>query len=234
MSYRDQDLLPIAALQHFCFCPRQWALIHLEQQWQDNLLTSQGHILHERVHEAQEESGPDLRVSRGLKLLSRRLGLYGVADVVEFQRGFAGQSPYYPCPSNDSSRSDREDRWQYWRIFPVEYKRGRPKVHRADHWQLCAQGLCLEEMLNTPVLQGAIFYGQPRRREVVCLDERLRAEVNKGLEEMRCMWELGQTPPAQAGSSCRACSMSSLCLPKASAKSALRYLRRNLTQLAEQ
>src|SRR5690625_2627939 len=135
----DKESSPISALQHWLFCPRQCALIHAEQLWRDNRLTAEGRILHERPDTGVAESREGNRILRAVQIASRRLGLHGVADVVEMH----GSQP-----------------------FPVEYKRGRPKAHRADEAQLCAQALCLEEMTGQPVAEGALFYGQRRRRVI--------------------------------------------------------------------
>ncbi len=142
MSYAEDDLIPISALQHLIFCERQCALIHVEQAWDENRFTAEGRIMHERVHEAGEDSRGTVRVARGLSLRSLRLGLIGKADVVEFHRVERGR----------------------WRPFPVEHKRGKPKPDESDKVQLCAQALCLEEMLGAEVPSGAIFYGRTRHR----------------------------------------------------------------------
>src|SRR5690349_8252356 len=139
----EDDLLPIAALQHFVFCPRQCALIHVERQWAENRLTAEGQLLHARVQSGETTTRGALRVLRGLPLVSRRLGLTGYADVVEIRRDKDGEQ-----------------------AFPIEYKRGKSKPHDADRVQLCAQALCIEEMTGLPVPEGALFYGTPRRREM--------------------------------------------------------------------
>ena len=164
MSFTEDDLLPISALQHLLFCERQAALIHLEQLWAENTLTVQGRHLHERVDTAPGESRGDVRFARALPLRSLRLGLVGRADLVELHRipadaAEAGE-PGASLPGVPG----------VWRPFPVEYKRGRPKPHHADLVQLCAQALCLEEMLGTPVPAGALFYGETRRRHDVAFD----------------------------------------------------------------
>jgi CRISPR-associated exonuclease Cas4 len=148
-TYIEEDLIMISALQHLAFCPRQCALIHVEQMWQESGLTAEGRILHERVHEQEGESRAGVRIERGLPLRSLRLGLVGVADVVEF----------HPLPGGG------------WRPFPVEYKRGKPKPDRCDEVQLCAQAMCLEEMMEVEVPQGSLFYGKTRHRHDVAFNE---------------------------------------------------------------
>jgi len=203
--FTEDDLLPLSGLQHLAFCERQWALIHIEGAWAENRLTVEGRHLHERVHEAGDETRDGVRIARGVRLRSLRLGLVGQADVVEF----------HTTPDGE-------------RVFPVEYKRGRPKPDRCDEVQLCAQAMCLEEMLNTDIPDGAIFYGQPRRRHAVAFDDTLRAEVERLAERMQALFRAGVTPPAQYEPKCRNCSLVEVCLPKSAGagKSARRYLDR--------
>lgn len=201
--YSEDELLPLSALQHLLFCERQCALIHVEQVWSENRLTVEGRIMHERVHEADNETRGDLRIVRGLRLRSLRLGLTGQADVVEFHR------------QGDA-----------WIPFPVEYKRGRPKPDICDEVQLCAQALCLEEMLGVAIPEGAIFYGQPRRRHPVTLDETLRAHTEAAAARLHELLARGLTPPGQYEKKCDNCSLLSLCMPRmtGASKSAARYL----------
>jgi len=189
--YDEDDLLPLSGLQHLMFCPRQWALIHLEGIWAENRLTAEGRHLHERVHELDSETRNGVKTVRGLLLRSLRLGLTGQADVVEFTTGEGTAVP-----------------------FPVEYKRGRPKPDRCDEVQLCAQALCLEEMLGVPIPGGALFYGQPRRRHEVEFDETLRGETEKLAAAMHEMFNVGVTPPAVYEKKCDNCSLYTWCLPK--------------------
>lgn len=181
--------LPISGLQHLVFCPRQWALIHLEQAWQENQLTAEGRLLHERADLPGQSRRHATRTARGVMLESRRLRLTGRADIVEFR----------PEP------------------FPVEYKRGKPKPTDCDLVQLCAQALCLEEMLGTAVPQGAIFYGEPRRRQEVVFTPELRLRVETLAATMHRMYAARETPPAEPGTHCRRCSLVNLCLPTATA-----------------
>ncbi|MFH1136846.1 MAG: CRISPR-associated protein Cas4 [Pseudomonadota bacterium] len=206
--FDEDDLLPISALQHLAFCERQWGLIHLEGLWEENRLTAEGRILHDHVHEAGSESRPDLRVVRGLRLRSLELGLTGVADVVEFQRE-PGAKPGGPD-----------------RPFPVEYKRGRPKHGRCDEIQLCAQALCLEEMLRVDIPAGALYYGRPRRRTEILFDAVLRRETEAAVERLHALSRAARTPPGRFEPKCRRCSLLDQCLPKTAGqgKSAAGYL----------
>lgn len=216
-SYNEDDLIPISALQHYAFCPRQCALIHIERVWVENRLTAEGRVMHERVHEAGSESRPDARTARGLRLRSLRLGLTGVADVVELR----------PDPAGVAVPGLRGT----WRLTPVEYKRGRPKPDRCDEVQLCAQAMCLEEMLGAIISDGAIFYGQPRRRMEVPLDDLLRAETAKASARVHELLEAGRTPPAVPIPGCKSCSLLDLCQPTTAGagKSARRYIGQMLT-----
>jgi CRISPR-associated exonuclease Cas4 len=185
-----ESTLPLSGLQHLAFCPRQWALIHLEQAWEENRLTAEGRLLHEKADLPGQSRRHDLRTVRGLALLSRRLGVTGRADVVEFR----------PEP------------------FPVEYKRGRRKPDDCDLVQLCAPALCLEEMLCQPVPRGAIFYGEPRRRLDVEFSSQLRARTEALAAEMHRLYQARETPPARPGNYCRNCSLINICLPHATAE----------------
>lgn len=211
--YSEDELLPISALQHLLFCERQCALIHIEQVWVENRLTVEGKNMHERVHEQTSESRPGIRIARGLRLRSLRLGLVGMADVVEFHL-----------------KSEISDLKSASRPFPVEYKRGKPKADHSDEVQLCAQALCLEEMLDVVIPAGALFYGTTRRRLDVNFDESLRALTSQTAERLHTLIETGITPPAQYGPKCDHCSLLNVCLPKNSAQteSVAQYLISNL------
>lgn len=188
----DDDLIPISALQHYLYCPRQCALIHLEQQWAENRQTAEGRLLHERADAPQIERRRGIRTVTAMPLLDLTLGITGKADVVEFHRAEAGE-----------------------RAFPVEYKRGRPKAHRADEVQLCAQALCLESMLGYRIEAGALFYGQTRRRKDVALDDALRRLTLDTIAQVRMMLFSSTTPTASYESRrCDACSLLDLCQPK--------------------
>ncbi|MEI6808464.1 MAG: CRISPR-associated protein Cas4 [bacterium] len=219
MNYSEDDLLPISALQHLLFCERQCALIHIEQAWEENRFTVEGHILHEHVHEREDESRGDVRISRGLRLRSLRLGLTGVADVVEFHRGQA--EPFYSESTSISTE---------WVPFPVEYKRGKPKSNQCDEVQLCAQAICLEEMMNVRIPAGALFYGTPRRRTDVPLDDDLRRTTEQAADRLHRLLDTGTTPPALYEKKCDTCSLLHLCMPETAGrgKSAVHYLARML------
>jgi CRISPR-associated exonuclease Cas4 len=200
----EEELIPISALNQYSYCPRRCALIFVEQIWNENVFTAEGRIMHERVHEEGNESRGDVRIARGLPLRSLRLGLVGVADVVEFHR-----------VSKD-----------VWQPFPVEYKRGKPKPDHSDMVQLCAQALCLEEMLNIAVPRGALFYGRTKRRHDVPFDDTLKAEVERTVRGARDLIVSGHTPEPVYGKRCESCSLVAECLPKTISrrKSAKRYL----------
>lgn len=187
----EADLIPISALQHYAYCPRQCALIHLEQVWADNSHTMEGHLLHEKAHSGEATTRKGLRITTDLPLCSHALGVTGQADVVEFRKD-GGQ----------------------WLPFPVEYKKGRPhKGSDADQVQLCAQALCLEEMLEVPVPEGALFYGQQRRRSAVIFDDALRERTQTIAAQVQTLFRDGITPPPSDGVACESCSLQEFCLP---------------------
>jgi len=207
--YHEDDLLPISALQHLAFCERQWALIHLEGAWAENRLTAEGRNLHDRAHLQETESRGNLRIARGLRLRSLRLGLSGIADVVEFHR--------IELESVTSGVSLPGVRGQ-WQPRPVEYKRGRPKLGPYDEIQLCAQALCLEEMLGAVIPAGDLFYGEPRQRSEVAFNSDLREQTEKLAERLHQLTQIGKTPFARYEKKCDSCSIYDLCLPKGIAK----------------
>lgn len=209
----DDELIPISALQHYLFCPRQCALIHLEQLWLEDGATAEGRILHARADGGRRERREGVRLARALALRSVAHGLIGKADVVELHG-----APAAPRP------------------FPVEYKRGRPKAHRADEVQLCAQALCLEEMFGCAVDQGALFYGETQRRQLVAIDADLRALTLTTVAAVRAMLHGRQTPAPVEQPGCKRCSLAPLCRPQAIAArpTVARWLARQLDQaLAE-
>lgn len=198
-----EELVPISALQHMLYCPRQCALIHIEQEWADNRLTAEGTLLHQRSDAGRGERRGSVRTERSVALRSQRLGVTGIADVVEVHHG----APPYP----------------------VEYKRGRPKAHRADEVQLCAQAVCLEEMTGAAVPEGALFYGRHRRRKTVCFDAKLRALTVRTASDTRRMLASGVTPaPEYEPRKCNACSLKERCQPQSprGANAVDRMLRR--------
>jgi len=192
MNHAEDDLLSISALQHFFFCPRQCALIHIEQVWSESMLTAEGRLMHEHVHEEKRESRRNVRIEFGVPLRSLRLGLIGKADVVEFYHmGGAGWMPY-----------------------PVEYKRGKPKRDDSDKVQLCAQALCLEEMLDVHIPEGALFYGRTRHRLNIVFNELLRRETEEIAWKTRELIASGMTPPPEYAKRCKMCSLEEICLPR--------------------
>lgn len=199
------EYIPISALQHYLYCPRQCALIHLERIWTENVFTAEGRQIHERAHGNASEKRGDCKTVTGLLLHSTTLGLTGQADVVEFHR-------------QDG----------LWQAYPVEYKRGRPKSGDADRVQLCAQALCLEEMLEGDIPEGALFYGKTRRRCVVAFDAALRERTVATVRAVQALLLQGDTPPPPPleviNSICPDCSLRDDCLPLAPRVSARHYL----------
>ncbi|MBN1255195.1 MAG: CRISPR-associated protein Cas4 [Deltaproteobacteria bacterium] len=208
VSWREaeDEPVPISALNQYSYCPRRCALIHIEQLWDENRATAEGRIMHERVHEQDRESRGHVRIEYGLPLRTLRLGLIGKADVVEFHR--VGKD--------------------MWQPFPVEYKRGKPKHDHCDLIQLCAQALCLEEMLSVSVPEGAIFYGRTRRRLDVTFDNALRLETEETVDKVRQLINAGKTPPPVYEKRCKSCSLVGECMPRTIEKksSVKRYLTR--------
>ena len=201
MEYRHDDLLQLSGIQHFAFCRRQWALIHIEQQWKENLRTVEGDLFHRRAHDEQaRERRGDFLILRGLSVVSPSLGISGKCDVVEFHADPKG----VPLHGEEG----------LWLPFPVEYKRGRPKEHDADALQLCGQAMCLEEMLCCEIPAGALYYGEIRHRKEVAFTPELRQEVRTLLEEMHSLYDRGHTPRVKPTKGCNACSLKELCLPK--------------------
>lgn len=209
----------ISGLQHFRFCRRQWALIHIEQQWAENLRTVEGEFLHERAHNEQlRESRGDPWIVRGLRVRSLTLGLSGQCDVVEFRQDGAHGVPL-------------AGKHGMWLPYPVEYKRGVPKQDGCDELQLCAQAMCLEEMLCCDVPSGALFYGEPRRRLRVEFTPELREEVRTDAAQMHDLYRRGRTPQVKPTKSCNACSLKELCLPRLQRSGTVQdYLRESMEE----
>jgi|ADurb_Gel_03_Slu_FD_contig_21_4314467_length_1253_multi_6_in_0_out_0_2 CRISPR-associated exonuclease Cas4 len=200
--YSDEDLLLISGLQHVAFCEKQWALIHMEQEWEENPLTIDGKHLHEFVHEQNRESRGTIRTVTSMRLRSLNLGLYGIADMVEFHRDSSGVEI-----KNIANNGER------WIPYPVEYKRGRKRYDLADEIQLCAQALCLEEMLEVRISQGAIYYGQPRRRVVINFSIEIKNEVYRLCSKARRLFEGVCAPQYNTGAHCKNCSLFNVCMP---------------------
>ena len=204
-GYADDELLSLSGIQHFRFYKRQWALIHIERQWEDNLRTAEGHVVHERVDDPFfNESRGDTVVSRSFPLVSRRLGFFGIADVVEYCRTETGIS----LPGREG----------FWTPMPVEYKRGKPKVDERDEVQLCAQVMCLEEMFNIRLARADFYYDEIRRRVSLAITDELRTIVQGLSVEMHMLFSKGVTPAAERGRNCRSCSLVDVCLPNLTKK----------------
>jgi len=218
MDYSEDELLPLSALSHLVFCPRRCALVHIEQLWTENLFTAEGRGLHKKVHSTDAESRPGIRIVRGLRVQSLELGLVGQVDVVEFHEVEAG----IELPNEKG----------FWRPFPVEYKRGKTKIDDCDRVQLCAQAMCLEEMLSCEIEYGAIFYGRPRRRERVKLTAGLRERTESLTDELHRLYEAGATPRAKYQKKCGSCSLYETCMPKVTgiAKNINHYLAKALEE----
>lgn len=199
-EYEADELLPLSGIQHFSFCRRQWALIHIEKQWAENVLTVDGKLMHARVEDPYfTESRGGVIIARAVPVASYRLGISGICDVVEFTSGEDGvllpgrQGKFQPAP--------------------VEYKRGKEKHDPCDEAQLCAQAICLEEMLSVAIPAGYLFYGETRRRVRVELDQALREYVEKMTAEMHQYYSRGYTPRVKPSKACRSCSLADICLP---------------------
>lgn len=221
----DDELIMISALQHYLFCRRQCALIHVEGAWSENYLTATGRQLHERVDHVGGETRKDVHLATALRLVSTRLGITGVADMVEFHRVENETENGVRVASKLAGRTG------WWRPFLVEYKRGRPKGHRADEVQLCAQALCLEEMLTVSVPSGALFYGETRRRVDVCFDEELRRLTHITIRNVRELISSGVTPSPEETKGCTSCSLFELCRPEEMrhGRSAAKWLDQTMT-----
>lgn len=203
MEYQEEDYLLLSGIQHFVFCRRQWALIHIEQQWEENVRTFEGRVMHENAHNADfHEKRNGVIMVRAMKVFSREMGISGECDVVEFQ----------PAPEGITLAGQKGT----YIAVPVEYKRGKPKPHNADEMQLMAQAMCLEEMLMTRIPKGYLYYGETRRRTEVLFTEELRQSVRSCFEEMHAYYSRKYTPMVKKGTYCRQCSLNNICLPELS------------------
>lgn len=201
MAYREEDFLSLSGIQHFAFCRRQWALIHIEQQWQENLRTVEGKILHEKAHDnLLKEKRGNVIISRGMAVFSNALGINGVCDVVELHKDKEGVSIF--------------GREGLFKMFPVEYKRGKPKEDDIDILQLTAQAICLEEMLNCKISTGYMFYGETNHRMKVEITADLKNRVAEICKEMHQIYERRYTPKVKLSKKCKACSLAEICMPK--------------------
>ena len=202
MEYREEDYLMLSGIQHFSFCRRQWALIHIEQQWDENLRTVEGNLFHQKAHDGySSEKRKDVIISRGMPVFSRKMGVSGVCDIVEFHR-------------DDEKGISIYGREGKYLVYPVEYKKGQPKEDEADILQMAAQAMCLEEMLACDITKGYLFYGEIRRRIEVVLDEGLRQRVSDSFAEMHQYFQRRFTPKVKRTKACNACSLKNLCLPQ--------------------
>ena len=199
--YAEDDYLMLSGIQHFAFCRRQWGMIHIEQQWAENYRTTAGELMHKKAHdEGSFEKRGNLLIVRGMRISSHELGVSGQCDVVEFHQNENGVELF----GYDGK----------WKPIPIEYKRGKPKENNADQLQLCAQAICLEEMFQTIILDGSMYYGENRRRSHVDFTDELRETVKKMTKEMHDLFQRGHTPNVRPSKQCKACSLENLCIPK--------------------
>lgn len=221
MEYKEDEYLMLSGIQHFKFCRRQWALIHIEQQWEENVHTVAGELMHKKVHDPYlKEKRKDMLIVRALPIASKTLGISGECDVVEFHKSEDGVSLF-------GHRG-------LYSIFPIEYKKGKPKISEEDILQLTAQAMCLEEMFCTEIPEGAIFYGETRRREQVTFTEALRNEVVQMFQEMHQYYKRGYTPKVKRSKACNSCSLKEICLPKLEKTvSVSTYIEKSLKEDAE-
>jgi CRISPR-associated exonuclease Cas4 len=218
-EYTSEDLLPLSGIQHFLFCRRQWALIHIEQQWKENALTAEGRIMHKRVDDPFfTETRKGVITARSVPVASYRLGLSGICDVVEF------------TPSPDGVRLPNKE--GLYLAAPIEYKRGREKHDHSDETQLCAQALCLEEMLSVSIPYGYLYYGETRHRVEIELTTELRTLVKDMADEMHNYFSRGYTPKVKTHKGCRSCSLADVCLPVLNEKvmTASKYIKQNIEE----
>lgn len=219
MPYTEDDMLMLSGIQHYAFCPRQWALIHIEQQWNENLLTMEGQIMHQHVDDPfyRQKMGDHICL-RAVNLASKELGLYGVSDIVELH------------PSDSDVDTITHPKYPgRWKPFPVEYKHGKPKHDDVDIVQLVAQAMCLEELYGIRIHKGAIYYGATRRRLDVEITDELRDTVKVYAKNMYEIFVSGRTPSATKQPYCRSCSLLDICMPESAyMESASNYLKRNL------
>lgn len=218
-EYTQDELLPLSGIQHFLFCRRQWALIHVEQQWQENALTAEGRIMHKRVDDPFfTETRNGVITARSVPVASYRLGLSGVCDVIEFKASIDGVH----LPNRDG----------FYLPTPIEYKRGKEKHNHSDETQLCAQAMCLEEMLSTRISSGYLFYGETRHRVEIEFTTELRTLVQEMSAEMHNYFSRGYTPKVKTHKGCRSCSLADICLPVLNEKviAASKYIKQNIEQ----
>ena len=219
--YNEDQLLPISALQHIIHCRRRCALIYIEQCWDENQFTAEGQIIHTRVHQQDNESRGDMKISRGIQIRSFRHGLYGVADVVEFHRV---EENGIPLPNAEG----------LWAPLPIEYKRGKAKDHKPFAIQLCAQALCIEEMLGAQIPRGVLYYGMTRKKLEISFDDPIRNRTADAAQQLHQLIQSGHTPDPEYGPKCRSCSLNNQCLPRSIRnRKASDYLRRRIEELED-
>ncbi|GAB4460369.1 MAG: CRISPR-associated protein Cas4 [Anaerolineales bacterium] len=227
-DYTPEDLLPLSGIQHFLFCRRQWALIHVEMQWKENVLTAEGRIMHQRADDPFfTETRNGVVIARSVPVASYRLGLSGVCDVVEFT---PSPQPSPKVGEGVQAAVRLPNREGLYLPAPVEYKRGHPKRDPVDEAQLCAQAMCLEEMLSVEIPRGFLFYGQTRHREEVEFTSQLRTLVQEMSAEMHNYFSRGYTPRVKMHKGCRSCSLADICLPKLQEKAiaASKYIKQQV------
>ncbi len=218
MAFKEDDYLQLSGIQHFKFCRRQWALIHVENQWAENSRTVGGELLHIRAHDSgQREKRGEFIITRNMRVFSPTLGVSGACDVVEFRKAkegipiFGDEGPYQP--------------------YPVEYKHGAPREDSANELQLCGQAMCLEEMLCCEIPKGALYFGEVRKRVEVEFTQELRQEVCDCLKEMHDLYRRGHTPKVKPTKACNACSLKERCLPRLMRRAEVRnYIRKHIEE----
>lgn len=242
MEYKEEDYLMISGIQHFAFCRRQWALIHIEQQWAENEHTVAGELLHKNAHDSFfQEKRKGVIISRAMPVFSRTMGISGECDIVEFEpavpdvsEGASNQAGRAGCGSA-SNRVPEETALHghkgLYRVYPIEYKKGHPKDTQIDILQLTAQAMCLEEMMSVKIREGAVFYGETRRRENIVFTDELRAQVRAAFEEMHQLFNKRYTPRVKWSKSCNACSLKESCVPKlGKSVSVKEYINMHITE----
>ena len=214
----EEEYLLISGIQHFCFCRRQWALIHIEDAWNENQFTAEGRLMHDKVHDGESTTSRNGIVTlRGLQVRSNRLMITGTCDAVEL------------IPDDHGIQiHDREGKWK---IHPVEYKRGRPKSNDCDRLQLVAESVCLEEMLSCKINEGSLYYGEIRHREDVLMDDTLRSLLDRMISEMWGYYRRKYTPKVKSGKVCNSCSLVNICMPKLmKEKSVSKYIQEHISE----
>ena len=217
--YTEDEMLMLSGIQHYMFCPRQWALIHIEQQWADNRLTTEGQLLHKNVDNPfYRQKNGDTITLRSLHIASKRLGLYGITDAVEL------------IPSDSPEDSITHNRYPgYWKPYPVEYKRGHSKPDERDEVQLAAQAMCLEEMYGINIPYGALYYDEVKHRETIAISDGLRKTTQQCAKQMHDIFKSGIMPKPVKASHCRNCSLKDICIPEMSDCTQVKtYLNKNL------